>query len=170
MQFVIYLNCNNNDEFVFYGQQDIEFLVSVNLGQLVCLLVKVVFGGEFFWISLVIQVVVVQILIILILVFDEVDVGIGGGIVEVVGCLLCSFGSNGQVLCVIYLLQVVVQCYQYLFVSKFMEKDVIFLKIEVLDDQGWIDEVVRMLGGVDMIEYIIVYVWEMFLKGQVIYY
>lgn len=100
------------------------------------------------------------------LVFDEVDVGIGGGTAEVVGRLLRSLGSNGQVLCVTHLPQVAAQCHQHLFVSKFTEQDATYSRIETLDDQGRISEVARMLGGVDMTEHTIAHAREMFVKGQ----
>jgi DNA repair protein RecN (Recombination protein N) len=100
------------------------------------------------------------------LVFDEVDVGIGGGTAEVVGKLLRALGENGQVLCVTHLPQVAAQCHQHLFVSKFTEHEATFSKIETLDDQGRISEVARMLGGVDMTEQTIAHAKEMYSKGQ----
>ncbi|MEP1266244.1 MAG: DNA repair protein RecN, partial [Marinobacter sp.] len=129
-------------------------------------LAKVASGGELSRISLAIQVVVAQTSTTPTLVFDEVDVGIGGGTAEVVGRLLRSLGSNGQVLCVTHLAQVAAQCHQHLFVSKFTESDATYSKIESLDDNGRVSEVARMLGGVDMTEHTIAHAHEMFTKGQ----
>jgi len=117
-------------------------------------------------ISLAIQVVVAQTSTTPTLVFDEVDVGIGGGTAEVVGRLLRTLGEDGQVLCVTHLPQVAAQCHQHLFVSKFTEQDATFSRIETLDDHGRISEVARMLGGVDMTEHTIAHAREMFTKGQ----
>ncbi len=166
MQFVTHLSRNKGDEPAPHGQQDIEFLVSANPGQPARSLAKVASGGELSRISLAIQVVVAQTSTTPTLVFDEVDVGIGGGTAEVVGRLLRALGENGQVLCVTHLPQVAAQCHQHLFVSKFTERDATFSKIETLDDQGRIDEVARMLGGVDMTEHTIAHAREMFSKGQ----
>ncbi|MCG7198432.1 DNA repair protein RecN [Marinobacter pelagius] len=166
VQFVTHLNRNSDDQPAPHGMEDIEFLVSANPGQPARSLAKVASGGELSRISLAIQVVVAQTSTTPTLVFDEVDVGIGGGTAEVVGKLLRTLGSNGQVLCVTHLPQVAAQCHQHLFVSKFTEKDATFSKIEALDDKGRISEVARMLGGVDMTEQTIAHAREMFSKGQ----
>jgi len=166
VQFVTHLNRNSDEQPAPHGMEDIEFLVSANPGQPARSLAKVASGGELSRISLAIQVVVAQTSTTPTLVFDEVDVGIGGGTAEVVGKLLRSLGSSGQVLCVTHLPQVAAQCHQHLFVSKFTEKDATFSKIEALDDKGRISEVARMLGGVDMTEQTIAHAREMFSKGQ----
>jgi DNA repair protein RecN (Recombination protein N) len=165
VQFVTHLS-RHSEEPVAHGMEDIEFLVSANPGQPARSLAKVASGGELSRISLAIQVVVAQTSTTPTLVFDEVDVGIGGGTAEVVGRLLRTLGNNGQVLCVTHLPQVAAQCHQHLFVSKFTEKEATFSKIETLDDQGRISEVARMLGGVDMTEQTIAHAREMFSKGQ----
>ena len=166
MQFITHLNRTNGGEPAPHGLEEIEFLVSANPGQPARPLAKVASGGELSRISLAIQVVVAQTSTTPTLVFDEVDVGIGGGTAEVVGRLLRTLGGNGQVLCVTHLPQVAAQCHQHLFVSKFTERDATFSKIETLDDQGRISEVARMLGGVDMTEHTIAHAREMFSKGQ----
>lgn len=166
VQFVTHLNRNKGDEPAPHGLEDIEFLVSANPGQPARPLAKVASGGELSRISLAIQVVVAQTSTTPTLVFDEVDVGIGGGTAEVVGRLLRSLGDNGQVLCVTHLAQVAAQCHQHLFVSKFTEADATYSKIESLDDDGRVSEVARMLGGVDMTEHTIAHAHEMFTKGQ----
>ena len=166
VQFVTRLSKNKEGEPAAHGMEDIEFLVSANPGQPARPLAKVASGGELSRISLAIQVVVAQTSTTPTLVFDEVDVGIGGGTAEVVGRLLRSLGDNGQVLCVTHLPQVAAQCHQHLFVSKFTESDSTFSRIETLDDKGRVTEVARMLGGVDMTEHTIAHAREMFSKGQ----
>ncbi|MEX2476431.1 DNA repair protein RecN [Marinobacter sp.] len=166
VQFVTHLNRNGAGEPSPHGLEEVEFLVSANPGQPARPLAKVASGGELSRISLAIQVVVAQTSTTPTLVFDEVDVGIGGGTAEVVGRLLRTLGNDGQVLCVTHLPQVAAQCHQHLFVSKFTEQDATFSKIETLDDHGRISEVARMLGGVDMTEHTIAHAREMFTKGQ----
>lgn len=166
VQFVTHLSRNQNGEPAPHGMEDIEFLVSANPGQPARPLAKVASGGELSRISLAIQVVAAQTSTTPTLVFDEVDVGIGGGTAEVVGRLLRSLGDNGQVLCVTHLPQVAAQSHQHLFVSKFTESDATYSRIETLDDKGRIDEVARMLGGMDMTKQTIAHAREMFVKGQ----
>lgn len=62
------------------------------VGVVLCVLVKVVLGGELVCILLVILVIVLVVIMVLILIFDEVDSGIGGVVVEVVGWFLKCFG------------------------------------------------------------------------------
>ncbi|HKK56917.1 DNA repair protein RecN [Marinobacter sp.] len=166
VQFVTHLTRNREGEPAAHGLEEVEFLVSANPGQPARPLAKVASGGELSRISLAIQVVVAQTSTTPTLVFDEVDVGIGGGTAEVVGRLLRSLGNNGQVLCVTHLAQVAAQCHQHLFVSKFTDSEATFSRIESLDDTGRISEVARMLGGVDMTEHTIAHAREMFSKGQ----
>ncbi len=85
------------------GNEGVEFRVSANPGQPLRPLAKVASGGELSRISLAIQVITAQTSRTPTLVFDEVDVGIGGPTAEVVGQLLRQLGERGQVLTVTHL-------------------------------------------------------------------
>jgi len=86
------------------------------------------------------------------LVFDEVDVGIGGPTAEVVGQLLRQLGEHGQVLTVTHLPQVAAQGHQHLFVHKERGSSETRTAITALDKAAQIEEIARMLGGVDLTE------------------
>src|SRR5690606_29401512 len=101
-----------------HGLEQVEFLVSANPGQPLRPLAKVASGGELSRISLAIQVITAQTSRVPTLVFDEVDVGIGGPTAEVVGQLLRRLGERGQVLTVTHLPQVAAQGHHHLFVHK----------------------------------------------------
>lgn len=148
------------------GNEDVEFLISTNPGQPPRALAKTASGGELSRISLAIQVVVAQTSTIPTLVFDEVDVGIGGGTAEVVGRLLRLLGETGQVICVTHLPQVAAQGHQHLFVSKFSQDEATFSQVEKLDDRERVQEVARMLGGLDLTEPTLAHAREMLTKGQ----
>lgn len=148
------------------GHEEMSFLVSTNAGQSARLLGKVASGGELSRISLAIQVVVAQTSTIPTLVFDEVDVGIGGGVAEVVGRLLRQLGESGQILCVTHLPQVASLAHQHLSVSKFTEDEQTYSTVESLDSEERIREVARMLGGVDLTEQTMAHASEMLGKGQ----
>lgn len=134
------------------GLENIEFLVSANPGQPLRPLAKVASGGELSRISLAIQVITAQTSRVPTLVFDEVDVGIGGPTAEIVGQLLRQIGENGQVLTVTHLPQVAAQGHQHLFVHKKRGKDSTSTAVCELDLEQRTDEVARMLGGVEMTE------------------
>jgi len=165
-QFVTRLSAREEDQPVAHGDEEIEFLISANPGQPARPLAKVASGGELSRISLAIQVVVAQTSTIPSLVFDEVDVGIGGGTAEVVGRLLRLLGENGQVICVTHLPQVAAQGHQHLFVSKFSQDQSTFSRVDKLDDGERVQEVARMLGGVNLTEPTLAHAREMVTKGQ----
>jgi DNA repair protein RecN (Recombination protein N) len=132
------------------GREHIEFLVSANPGQPVRALHKVASGGELSRISLAIQVITAQAARIPSLIFDEVDVGIGGRVAEIVGLQLRALGQHRQVICVTHLPQVAALGHHHLQVSKHINKNSTLTKIETLDSKQRIDEIARMLGGIEI--------------------
>ena len=86
------------------------------------------------------------------LIFDEVDVGIGGGVAEIVGRRLRELGRTRQVLCVTHLPQVAAQADWQWKVVKEVEDGVTLSRLNELDHTGRIDEIARMLGGVNITE------------------
>jgi len=129
------------------GLDRVEFLVSANPGQPLQPLAKVASGGELSRISLCIQVAAAECAAIPTLIFDEVDVGIGGAVAEIVGRLLRTLGTARQVLCVTHLPQVAAQAHQHLQVRKESQDDQIHTRIASLDPEARVDEIARMLGG-----------------------
>lgn len=130
------------------GLESVEFLVSTNPGQPPRPLIKIASGGELSRISLAIQVITAQTSSTPTLVFDEVDVGIGGGVARAVGLLLKQLGSRGQVLCVTHQAQVASQGHNHLFVSKQMQGEVqTGTRIRALEGEDKVKEIARMLGG-----------------------
>ena len=84
------------------------------------------------------------------LIFDEVDVGIGGGVAEVVGRLLSELGATRQVLCVTHLPQVAARASWQWQVCKLAEDGQIRSSVITLDGDARIEELARMLGGVEI--------------------
>ncbi|WP_415754678.1 DNA repair protein RecN [Pseudomonas leptonychotis] len=151
-RFSIKLSTNSNSEPHPNGLEQLEFLVSANPGQPLKALAKVASGGELSRISLAIQVITAQTSRVPTLVFDEVDVGIGGPTAEVVGQLLRRLGERGQVLTVTHLPQVAAQGHQHLFVHKVRESDATRTAVSKLSSTQRVEEIARMLGGVDLTE------------------
>ncbi len=146
--FVIALE--QSDNFTSHGMDNIEFQVSANPGQPLKPIIKVASGGELSRISLAIQMIAAQRITLPALIFDEVDSGIGGGIAEIVGQQLRKLGSNRQVLCVTHLPQVASQAHNHYKVTKIKSKESTSTGMLVLDDNQRIEEVARMMGGVEI--------------------
>ncbi|MDH3309679.1 MAG: DNA repair protein RecN [Gammaproteobacteria bacterium] len=133
-----------------YGLERVEFLVSANPGTPVRALSKVASGGELSRISLALQVVAAGSGRIPTLIFDEVDVGIGGSVAEVVGRKLRALGRSRQVLCITHLAQVAAQGTQHVQVRKLTEgKDTLAEAVPLAERERTL-EIARMIGGVEI--------------------
>ncbi len=133
-----------------HGLEQIEFRMAGLSGNESRPLSKVASGGELSRISLAIQVVTSQAASVPTLIFDEVDVGIGGGVAEVVGRLLRELGRERQVLCVTHLPQVAARANWQWQVIKSTEEGRVRSRVETLNEEARIEEIARMLGGVEI--------------------
>ncbi len=134
-----------------HGLESIEFRVSAHAGQSSGPLGRIASGGELSRIGLAIQVIASAAGNVPTLIFDEVDVGIGGGVAEIVGRLLRQLGAQRQVLCVTHLPQVAAQADWQWSVTKEGGKEdggAVVSRVTPLDRAARIEEIARMLGGV----------------------
>jgi DNA repair protein RecN (Recombination protein N) len=148
------------------GVDKIEFLVSANKGLPLRPLAKVASGGELSRISLAIQVTTSHDKNAATMIFDEVDSGIGGGIAEIVGQKLRTLGNKAQVLCVTHLPQVAAQAHQHLFVYKSNDTAMTTSQVKTLTAEQRIEEMARMLGGVNITQSTLAHAKEMLMNGQ----
>ena len=95
------------------------------------------------------------------MIFDEVDVGIGGAVAEVVGNLLRKLSAKAQVLCVTHLPQVAAQGHQHLQVKKISGRKSVETTLSQLSADQKIEEIARMLGGVKITEQTLAHAREM---------
>lgn len=151
-RFVPTLTPRDSDNPHPHGLEDIELLISTNPGQDPQSLGKIASGGELSRISLSIQVATASAGSVPSMVFDEVDVGIGGATAEVVGRLLRAMAAASQVLCITHLPQVASQGHQHLQVAKTTDKKASTTTLTPLHDEAKVDEVARMLGGIKVTE------------------
>jgi DNA repair protein RecN (Recombination protein N) len=133
-----------------HGNENIQFLVSTFKGGDLQPIQKVLSGGELSRISLAIRVASIANIDVPTMIFDEVDVGIGGGVAEVVGNLLKDLGGkkNTQALVITHLPQVAAKANNHYKVSKNQAGDSITSKIHHLNESERIDEIARMLAGI----------------------
>ena len=133
-----------------HGNESIQFLVSTFKGGDPQAIQKVLSGGELSRISLAIRVASIANIDVPTMIFDEVDVGIGGGVAEVVGNLLKDLGDkkNTQALVITHLPQVAAKANNHYKVSKKQAGDSVTSEIHLLNKAERIDEIARMLGGI----------------------
>ncbi len=135
------------------GLERAEFLVAGHAGVAPKPLAKVASGGELARVSLAISVIAATATPVATLIFDEVDAGIGGAVAETVGRLLKQLGQMRQVLCVTHLPQVAARGDQHLVVAKVADGEGRPVsRIAALDRKTRVDELARMLGGIEITE------------------
>jgi len=130
-----------------HGMEEVRFLVASHPGLPPGPLAKVASGGELSRISLAIQTALSGVAGVPTLIFDEVDVGIGGSVAEAVGRRLATLGETRQVLVITHLPQVAARGTQHLRVSKQAAGGFVSSNIESLDANSRVEEIARMLGG-----------------------
>ena len=149
-----------------HGLEDVEFLVSANAGQPLRPLAKVASGGELSRIGLALQVIASQANQAGTLIFDEVDVGIGGRVAEIVGRMLRQLGASRQVMCVTHLPQVAAQADWQWSIAKQSKDGTTVSTVTTLDADARIGEIARMLGGEKITETTLQHAAEMLSTGK----
>ena len=130
-----------------HGLEDVSFLVASHPGLPPGPLGKVASGGELSRISLAIQTALSGVAGVPTLIFDEVDVGIGGSVAEAVGRRLAKLGETRQVLVITHLPQVAARGAQHLRVARQANGSFVSSNIALLDAAARVEEIARMLGG-----------------------
>lgn len=164
-QFAIEVNSNSDAPSV-HGIDRIEFTVTANTGQACKPLARVASGGELARISLAIQMITASQCRIPTMIFDEVDSGVGGGIAEIVGKQLRLLGKTNQVICITHLPQVASQAHQHLRVQKKSEKQRTRTNVYPLNTSERIEEIARMLSGVEITEQSLAHAEDMITRAQ----
>ena len=148
--FVIEISQAEQDTPRRHGLDRIEYLVAANAGQAPQPLTKVASGGELSRIALALQVCVMEASSTPTLIFDEIDVGIGGRVAEIVGQQLARLGSVRQVLCITHLAQVAANGHHQILINK--SGDPVEARIHALNENQRVEEIARMMGGIEITE------------------
>lgn len=131
----------------FHGNEDIQFLIATNPGQSPQALSHVVSGGELSRLSLIIQMLTAEKNNTPTIIFDEVDVGVGGKTATLIGHLLRELGKKTQVLCVTHLPQVAACGHHHFHAKKLSDGKTTATTILPLSETERTEELARMLSG-----------------------
>jgi DNA repair protein RecN (Recombination protein N) len=129
------------------GSEDVEFLFSANPGEEMRTMNGVASGGELSRLMLALKTITAPSLFPKTLIFDEIDVGIGGKVADAVGMRLRRLAKTNQVLCVTHQLQIARYADAHFLVNKDVVNGRTLTKVAELDEQGRIEELARMIGG-----------------------
>lgn len=150
-----------------YGAESVEFIVSANPGQTLQPLGKVASGGELSRISLAINVIIAAAAPDSVLMLDEVDVGIGGKVAEIIGQKLRQLGRHRQVICITHLSQVAVHGQQHWSVRKHTGEDA-RVRVLPLNHQQRVEEIARMTAGAEVTPQSLAHAEQLLQAGQTV--
>ncbi len=155
------ISLSKQEAFNATGQDKVDYLVLPNPGQTFQPLAKIASGGELSRISLAIQVLTAEKKAYPTLIFDEVDTGIGGKTAATVGKLLRRLGAHTQVFCITHQAQVAAYAHHHYQVSKTNRNGQTFSKIEQLDKKHQVNEIARMISGLEITKQTILHAKEL---------
>ena len=138
------------EEFTLNGTDEVEFMISLNPGEPVRALGDVVSGGELSRIMLVIKTVLAEKDRIETLIFDEIDVGISGRTAQKVSEKMAVIGRNHQVICITHLAQIAAMADAHYAIEKQVRDGKTTTEIFLLNEKQEIEELARILGGVEI--------------------
>jgi DNA repair protein RecN (Recombination protein N) len=134
------------------GQDDIEFMISFNLGEDIKPIYKVASGGEMSRFMLAFKTILADIDQIDTLVFDEIDTGISGIAAQIVGEKLSDIAKKKQIICITHLPQIAANADTHYRIEKNTSNDRTFTNIKKLDDAEMVDEIARLIAGSNITE------------------
>lgn len=129
------------------GMDNIEFLISANLGEEPRPMAKIASGGELSRIMLALKNVIANKDSIDTLIFDEIDTGVSGIAAQKIGMKLSSISRFRQVLCVTHLAQIAVMADNHILIEKKIVGERTVTTVNSLDKGQRVDEIARIMGG-----------------------
>lgn len=144
------INLILSDNFTENGADEIEFLFSANLGEDLKTLQKIVSGGELSRIALAIKTITAQKDDANLMVFDEVDIGVGGKTAQMMAEKIARIAINRQVICITHLPQIAAMADAHFYIHKETKDNKTFTNIEEIDYGARIAEIARMASGTEL--------------------
>ena len=159
------VSLTSSKDFLPSGCDEVEFLISANPGEPLLPLAKIASGGELARIMLSLKNEINQCDGIDTVIFDEIDTGISGKTSRKVGMKLKEIGRNSQVICVTHSAQIASLAHNHLFVSKNEKEGRTESSVRTLSSEERINEIARILGGIEITQVQLAAAKEMILEG-----
>ena len=134
------------------GSDNVEFLISTNVGQDMKPLWKIASGGEVSRIMLALKVIFSRVDNIPILIFDEIDTGVGGETVRKIANKMREIGDHAQVVSITHSPAIAARAHQQFYIKKETVNNNTSTTVKKLDAKGRIEEIARMLAGENVTE------------------
>jgi DNA repair protein RecN (Recombination protein N) len=143
------------------GLDQVEFMISPNVGEELRPLARIASGGELSRIMLALKTILARTGSVETVIFDEVDSGISGATAEVIGEKLSSLATYHQILCITHLPQIASQGQNHFLVSKEVLNGRTQTSISGLEPEERVREIARLLGGKEITERAVAHAREM---------
>ena len=153
-------------EFNAYGRDTVEFMISTNPGEPMMPMAAIASGGELARIMLSLKNVLNQSDGVNTVIFDEIDTGISGKTSRKVGIKLKEIAKDSQVICVTHSAQIASLAAQHLYISKHEIDGRVQTALRELDAEGRVEEIARILGGIEITEIQRTAAREMIAEGE----
>jgi DNA repair protein RecN (Recombination protein N) len=147
------------------GADRVEFVLAANPGEPLRPLARIASGGEVSRVMLAIKSAMARQDPLPTMVFDEIDVGVGGRTASVIADKLTSLGANAQILCITHLPQIASRAKSHYYIEKRVANDRTTVAVLPLTSEGRVDELARMLGGTEVTETVLQHAREMLQVG-----
>ena len=141
------ISFNEKNEFNKDGLNDVEFVISTNIGEGTKSLIKIASRGEMSRTMLAIKSVLANVDKVPVLIFDEIDTGISGHAAKAVASKMKKISQNHQILCITHLASIAAKGDYNYYISKVVENGKTHTKVEKLDEENTIKEIARIASG-----------------------
>ena len=143
------------------GKDSIEFLIATNVGQDYKTLTKIASGGEVSRIMLALKTIFSQVDNIPILIFDEIDIGVGGETVRKIAGKLKEIGKHAQVICITHSPQIAAKATQQFYIEKNVVANTTVTTVRELNQEERVREIGRMLAGENITDTVLSHALEL---------
>ena len=130
-----------------YGKDDIEFMISANLGNPPLPLAKIASGGELSRVMLALKTIFARTDGVETLIFDEIDTGIGGEVAVAVGAHIKNLAKNRQIFCITHLASIAVYADNQIKIEKSVSGEITSSNVYPVEGEARVAEIARMLSG-----------------------
>lgn len=134
------------------GIDDIEFMISPNVGEKLRPLARIVSGGEVSRVMLALKSILSEVDQVPTLIFDEIDSGVGARLGEVIAKKLRNISEKRQVICVTHLPQIACRARRHFYIEKYVLDNQTGIRLKEMKGEGRVKEIARMLDGSQMSE------------------
>ena len=134
------------------GYDDVEFMIATNVGESLSQMSKIASGGELARVMLAIKSTISNKNKAQTIIFDEIDTGVSGSTSQKIGIKLAKIAKSMQTICVTHSAQIASLCDNHFLIKKKEENGRAVTSVTLLDNQSRIDEIARIIGGIDLTE------------------